>query len=352
MKSYSLKLGVLAIYFLGIIPVYSQIDAKNKNLYEVNSVHNHYNPNTASNNPDVDTIYDRRDKRYYKTVRIGDQWWMAENLAYLPKVSPPYNYSGNDYYYYVYDYMGFNAKEAKLESSYHDFGVLYNWSAAMNSCPEGWHVPTDDEWKKLEIFLGMNEEALEGIKYRGTSQGKMLKSIDGWSDDNNGTDDYGFNALPAGMRYLTGAFDYIGDFAYFWSSTDLNDRYARFRMLFGDSTGIYRNATFKEFGLSVRCVKNSSIAPEITQQPKNIRLKEGDTASFVITAINGGINYRWQKNGIFLDDDNRIAGSRSTNLIIKNLTSADAGHYHCIISNNAGLVLSKRVKLKVKNKNQ
>jgi hypothetical protein len=92
---------------------------------------------------------DKRDGHEYKWVKIGNQTWMAENLAYLPEVCPPEEECG----YYVYDYRGISVQEAGQEQNYNDRGVLYNFKAASTACPPGWHLPTDEEWKILEYFL-------------------------------------------------------------------------------------------------------------------------------------------------------------------------------------------------------
>jgi hypothetical protein len=89
----------------------------------------------------------------YKTVKIGKQWWMAENLAYLPTVNPPTEGSVTNPYYYVYNYIGTNVAEAKESEIYKTFGVLYNWPAAMNACPKGWHLPSYAEWEQLGQYI-------------------------------------------------------------------------------------------------------------------------------------------------------------------------------------------------------
>jgi uncharacterized protein (TIGR02145 family) len=91
------------------------------------------------------TSKDNRDNNTYKWVRIGNQVWMAENLAYLPSVSPSSVGSDTDLNYYVYGYSGNNVNEAKATDNYATYGVLYNWSAAMVSCPAGWHLLTGAE---------------------------------------------------------------------------------------------------------------------------------------------------------------------------------------------------------------
>ena len=92
--------------------------------------------------------------------------------------------------------------EAKALSNYKTYGALYNWHAAINACPAGWHLPSETEWKKLELYLGMSSEDMRvGAKWRGTGVGTKLKASSGWAYDKNGSNESGFNALPAGIRH-------------------------------------------------------------------------------------------------------------------------------------------------------
>ncbi|MCF8358778.1 MAG: hypothetical protein K9H26_08480 [Prolixibacteraceae bacterium] len=90
-------------------------------------------------------IFDERDGNYYNTVKIGEQIWMAENLAYLPQINRPSEQSYTIPLYYVYEYEGTEVNEAKAIENYQIYGVLYNWQAAISACPSGWHLPSDDE---------------------------------------------------------------------------------------------------------------------------------------------------------------------------------------------------------------
>ena len=92
------------------------------------------------------------DGKVYKVVQIGNQCWMAENLAYLPSVSPPTEGSLIDPYSYVYGYEGTDINEAKTTTNYQTYGVLYNWPATLEACPSGWHLPSDAEWKPCILW--------------------------------------------------------------------------------------------------------------------------------------------------------------------------------------------------------
>lgn len=217
------------------------------------------------------TMTDSRDGNTYNTIIIGEQTWFAENLAYLPSVSPSADSSFTDPYYYVYNYQGSDVATAKATDNYITYGVLYNWSAAMagtassntNSsnvqgvCPSGWHLPSDDEWKQLEMYIGMSQSQADGEYWRGGNfVGKKLKSTSGWSGSWPGTDLYGFNALPGGYRYYEGAFSALSDLGNFWSSSESNTNGAWHRMLSYIKDGVSRIDYPTDHGFSVRCVKD------------------------------------------------------------------------------------------------
>ena len=135
---------------------------------------------------------DERDGKKYKTIKIGEQVWMAENLAYKP-------ISGN---YWVYD----------NDDSYLDkYGYLYDWETAKNICPKGWHLPSKEEIEKLYKYLGGDEG---GIK---------MKSPYGWNNNLNGTNESGFNGLPAGRFQAPGLFLDEGTESYWHSSSKITD---------------------------------------------------------------------------------------------------------------------------------
>ena len=208
------------------------------------------------------SLTDSRDSKIYKTVKIGYQWWMAENLAYLPEVSSPSDESRTEPFYYVYDYQGASVSTAKSTDNYETYGVLYNWPAALTACPTGWHLPTIDEWIVLSDYLINN-----GYGYGGSGDdiAKSMAAKTNWNsfssvgtpgnnpDSNNSS---GFSTLPGGYRTADGSFSRIGYAGYWWSATETSSNYARLRWLLCNSPEFYRNLRYKDLGYSVRCVRD------------------------------------------------------------------------------------------------
>ena len=231
----------------------------------------------AGDNCEYGTLTDDRDGQTYKTVKIGEQWWMAENLNYA-YTGVPFKYvlstDSNLVYYsdstsWCYDNDAANCAK---------YGRLYTWAAAMDSagiipgntangcgyygefcnlgegkvrgvCPEGWHLPDTTEWKTL--FDAVGGDATAGI---------MLKSTEGWNDyygtSGNGSDTYSFSALPAGLRNGSGDYIYEGYYADFWSSTEHNSYNAYSMRLRYNSDLAYLDGNLKYLGFSVRCLKD------------------------------------------------------------------------------------------------
>ena len=182
------------------------------------------------------TMTDSRDGKVYRTVKIGNQVWMAENLNF--KVDSSYCYNDSAEYCTKY-------------------GRLYSWAAANRACPDGWHLPTMDEFDTL--FAAAGGESIAG---------KKLKSASGWRNGGNGTDDFGFTALPAGIRYGKEVYyNYEGDHANFWSSVKDGNDSAKYVNMFYDYDNARPLVHDKNDGMSVRCLKGESTAKVETEVP-------------------------------------------------------------------------------------
>ncbi|MFO7890981.1 MAG: FISUMP domain-containing protein [bacterium] len=201
------------------------------------------------------------DGNTYQTVKIGDQWWMAENLKvthYRNGDAIPHIPSETEWHK-LYLHKGAYCAYDNEESNADVCGYLYNWCAvddSRNIAPEGWHVPTTYEWRKLERELGMSQSEADDTGWRGTNEGNKLKSTSGWHQGANGTDENGFCALPGGYRDPNGFFRLKGYETYFWTSSEFNDYSAWIRRLAGTKSGVYSNNHNKRLGLSVRLVKD------------------------------------------------------------------------------------------------
>ena len=214
----------------------------------------------ATNRPPVSrfgTMTDQ-DGNKYQTVKIGSQYWMAENLKVthyrngdpIPNVTDVYEWVNLSIgAYCVYDNDTSHAET---------HGYLYNWHAVhdiRHIAPEGWHVPTDNEWKELEMHLGMSQTEADGFDWRGTDEGDKLKSTSGWVSEGNGTNESGISAIPSGERNGSGVFNSMGSKAAFWSSTNDNGIWGR--TLWSSHSDIRRNKWYERLGFSVRLVRDN-----------------------------------------------------------------------------------------------
>ncbi|WP_295041031.1 fibrobacter succinogenes major paralogous domain-containing protein [uncultured Fibrobacter sp.] len=209
----------------------------------------------TEDNCEYGTLLDDRDGQTYKTVKIGAQWWMAENLNFVTENS------------------GCGGGSGTTEGNCETYGRLYTWAAAMDSvgewstngrgcgygstcsptlpvrgvCPKGWHLPRRSEWEALFTTVGGSSTA-----------GKKLKSLTGWYNSSNGTDAYSFAALPAGLRDGYGHYEDEGYYAFFWSSTERNGYFAYSMALYyvNDNAFLYTYDYDNSNGFSVRCVKD------------------------------------------------------------------------------------------------
>ena len=205
------------------------------------------------------TFTDSRDGRVYRCVVIGTQTWMAENLAYLPSVTPSNVSSYTTPYNYVHGYSGTTVSEAKATANFGTYGVLYNWPAATAACPSGYHLPIDEEWKTLEKNQGMSQldSDAEGWRNSGTVGSKLKEAgTSHWYTPNTGaTNSSGFTALPGGNFY-GGNFVGLRNYARFWSATTSGMSYAWYRVLYYGYAGVARYTFDRDGGFAIRCLKD------------------------------------------------------------------------------------------------
>jgi uncharacterized protein (TIGR02145 family) len=170
------------------------------------------------------TFTDSRDGTAYKTVKIGNQTWMAENLNYHAKDSS-----------WCYENNADNCAK---------YGRLYNFKAAKRACPAGWKLPDTGDWRKLVHTAG-------GWKVAG----KKLKSTSGWQVNGGSTDEFGFSALPGGRRYYKdGSFKNLGGNGFWWTASEYDSAYAYYRVMYYSSEYVYELNYYQRRGQSVRCV--------------------------------------------------------------------------------------------------
>jgi uncharacterized protein (TIGR02145 family) len=187
------------------------------------------------------------DGNEYKTIKIGSQWWMAENLKVskfrngdsIPDVTDSSFWNSNNNA--AYCWYNNDISNKKL------FGALYNWNVVKdhrNVAPEGWHIPTTSEWNVLINFLGGDSIA-----------GLSLKSTNGWFNNGNGNNNSGFNSFSSGFRDYAGIFLNVG--ASFWTTTTLESGRNYCRILYPQGNDIILGIAYDKEGLSIRCIKDN-----------------------------------------------------------------------------------------------
>ena len=196
---------------------------------------------------DVDDV----DGNSYKTIRIGDQVWMAENLKVTHYRNGDEIPTGLDNASWSSTTNGAYAVYDDNESNADTYGYLYNWFAvddSRNIAPEGWHVPTDDEWQTLVDYLGGSSVAGGKLKEEGTTH---------WDSPNFGaTNESGFTALPGGYRSIDGYYSSVGNYGFFWSSAEYGSGHAWTRVLLYTVSDVVRSYGSKHCGFSVRCIRD------------------------------------------------------------------------------------------------
>ncbi len=212
------------------------------------------------------------DGNVYKTVKIGSQWWMAENLKVRKYRNGQYLFTAtSNPPYILWDTMTTGALCYFNGNINDSAGYLYNWFAISdtnNIAPVGWHVPTDEEWKQLEMSIGMASADADKSGWRGTHEGEKLKKqgMNYWTpyEDVWATNESGFTALAGGCRMFNGTtafnlWSYPSDrlSSGFWWSTSAGDSEAWYRYLDYKNANVFRGKASKNYGFSIRCVKNN-----------------------------------------------------------------------------------------------
>lgn len=186
----------------------------------------------------TDYVSDPRDQQQYPIVKIGNQVWMAENMNY--NIGSGSWCLEND------------------PSNCSTYGRLYNWGQAMLACPQGWGLPSDQDWIELEGYLGMQNSELSQFGMRETGMvGHQLKSIMLWKDNGQGNNSSGFNALPGGFLNDDGRFYDETIAANFWTSSTYGVSEVITRYMLYNYNGVYRDSGTKVDGLSVRCIRTN-----------------------------------------------------------------------------------------------
>jgi len=236
--------------------------------------------NKKDNNGGITGSITDIDGNTYKTIVAGSQEWMAENLKvtrYRNGDAIPTGLSQSEWdnttngAYAIYD---------NNESMGEAYGLLYNWYAATSSkglCPEGWHVPSDDEWTQFfDYLIASNSQATEenlGIMLKSCRKvnsllgGNCSTSVHPRWDSggtHDGTDDFGFSGLPGGVLFIDGLYDALGHAAVWWTTSEVDygdgnmseDEVAWFLELGMHYEFVFRNWEWKATGCSIRCVRN------------------------------------------------------------------------------------------------
>ena len=198
----------------------------------------------------------------YETVKIGNLEWMTENLRvkyFTDEVEIAYIYDAEDWQSTntpAYTYYNNNSDYALTH------GALYNWYAVNTGklCPDGWRVPSDNDWKTLEgkvdSNFGIGHTEWDKDDRRGYDAGLRLKATTGWALEGNGSNRFDFTAYPSGFRASNGDFEGMEYLGQWWTSTEISEHQVYRRTLYHDDSGVGRYPTVKGNGYSVRCLRN------------------------------------------------------------------------------------------------
>ncbi len=258
----------------------------------------------------TDSIHDY-DSNWYHTTPIGNQCWLKENMRATHYAEGTLI---NGYHWYDSD-----------STTYADStGALYTWAAVMNGaassnsnpsgvqgvCPEGWHLPSNDEWDELENFLSKDGHS--------GSEGTALKATTGWYSNGNGTDDYGFTALPGGRRNYDGRFGSISDNGFWWSATEYDVSNAWYRYMYTSNSTVDSYGSSKGSGFSVRCLRDFDLFDNLTIAVDSLKKSTQDRNDGAIyISVSGGAppySYKWSNGATTQDITGLSAGKYAVTL--------------------------------------
>jgi len=204
----------------------------------------------------VGTFTDTRDKKKYKTVKIGEQVWMAENLNYEAAGSKCYGEKGKVYNSKT-EKSDITLSKAEIQANCDKYGSMYNWETAMKACPKGWRLPSEVDWSDLMQFVNPDCSVIGDC----ADAGAELKAASGWNENGNGTDKHGFAALPGGVGLSDGNFRDVGNGGLWWSSSDDAKKASRISIDIG-GPNVHRNSSDKNLLFSIRCLQGAPIQTE------------------------------------------------------------------------------------------
>jgi uncharacterized protein (TIGR02145 family) len=284
------------------------------------------------------------DGNNYRIVTIGTQTWMAENLkvthyrdgTIIPEVTGDAAWDGlatGAYCFY-----------GDIPANKDIYGAMYNWYAVNTDklCPAGWHVPSDEEFKTLEMSLGMTQMQADigPGEFRGTDQGTQMKNTTGWPSGWNGTNTSGFSGLPGGTNSSKAGYSYLhgGIHGFWWCATQYVSGEAWVRGLGGyyngDETGVERTIAVEKNGMSVRCLKDptdlvgdgGAFSGDIVTggEEKWFRFQTGIGGTYAIQTFGSTDTYMYLYNSdrnTLIAEDNNGAGDGHNAKIVKNLSA-------------------------------
>ena len=266
--------------------------------YAINSVGTAYSNEVSFTTLGGETVTDY-DGNIYQIITIGTQTWMAENIKtthfangeFIPLITDNATWTGS----ITGAYCWYNNNETTYKDIY---GALYNWYTVVDGrsvCPTGWKVPSDSEWTTLITFIGGANIAGGKLKEAGTSHWNGLNA--------DGTDEFGFTALPGGFRLEDGNYDLLGDAARFWTSMEENSAYSKGINIDRYSSEILNYSYRKKYGFSIRCIKGNPVLKPIVNTNAILNINEtsatvgGDVTSDGGDAVTGkGIYYGTSTN--------------------------------------------------------